>query len=405
MSMNSHVWITGVGATTPLGHDFTTFAENLLAGKSGVVSHSLLPGEPDGRQNIASAGPIPVPPGWDGEAFQQYNRLQQLCLSCAVRALQDAGLEHHRGDLRIGIVLGLGAEYLRVWELDMLAGGTRIYRPEADVSSTVHLIQQKLGLNGPAVATAAACASGGYALGLARRWLQLGWVDVCLAGGCDLITPMSYGGFYNLRALSRREDSPHTASRPFDQARDGFVMGEGGCVFVLESDASARRRDAGRYAEFAGFGATSDATHMVIPSTEPGPASRAVSTALADAAVNPDDVDYVNAHAAGTPVGDRAEARVLQLALGDAVTHVPVSSTKSMTGHLLSGAAAVEALACLAAIRHQAAPPTINLDDPDPECALLHVPHQARPARIRVAASNSLGFGGSNTCLVLRKAA
>lgn len=405
MSMRSDVWITGVGATTPLGHDFATFAENLLAGKSGVASHALLPGELGGRQNIASAGSIPVPPGWDEAVFRQYNRLQQLCLSCSARALQDAGLESDRGDLRIGIVLGLGAEYLRVWELDILGGGTRVYQPETDGSSMVHWVHHQLGLNGPAVAAAAACASGGYALGTARRWLQLGWVDVCLAGGCDLITPMSYGGFYNLRALSRREDSPQTASRPFDRARDGFVMGEGGCVFVLESDAVARRRAARRYAEFAGFGATSDATHMVIPSTEPGPASRAVSTALADAAVNPDEVEYVNAHAAGTPVGDRAEARVLQLALGDAVSQVPVSSTKSMTGHLLSGAAAVEALACITALCHQSVPPTINLDDPDPECELLHVPHQARPARVRVAASNSLGFGGSNTCLVLRKAA
>jgi len=403
--MMSRVWITGVGAATPLGHDFATFTENLLAGKSGVASHSLLPDELGGRQNIASVGPIPVPPGWDEAGFGQYNRLQQLCLSCSARALQDAGLETDRSDLRIGIVLGLGGEYLRVWELDILAGGTRVYTPEQDGISVVHLIHRELGLNGPAVAAAAACASGGYALGVARRWLQLGWVDVCLAGGCDLITPMSFGGFYNLRALSRREDSPQAASRPFDRARDGFVMGEGGCVFVLESDASVRRRDAGRYAEFAGFGATSDASHMVIPSTEPGPASRAVIAALADARVRPEEVDYVNAHAAGTPVGDRAESRVLQLALGDAVSHVPVSSTKSMTGHLLSGAAAVEALACLTALRHQAIPPTINLDDPDPECELLHVPHHARPAPVRVVASNSLGFGGSNTCLVLRKAA
>lgn len=403
--MMPRVWITGVGAATPLGNDLDTFAENLLAGKSGVASHALFPAEPGARQNIAAVGPIPAPPGWDETAFGQFNRLEQLCFSCTARALQDAGLHPVGDQLRIGLVLGLGAEYLRVWELDTLAGGRRVYTPELDVMSMVHLIHQRLGLNGPAVATAAACASGGYALGVARRWLKLGWVDVCLTGGCDLITPMSYGGFYNLRALSRREDCPEAASRPFDRARDGFVMGEGGCVFVLESDASVRRRGAARYAEFAGFGATSDAAHMVIPSTEPGPASRAVSMALADARVNPEEVDYVNAHAAGTPVGDRAEARVLQLALGDAASHVPVSSTKSMTGHLLSGAAAVEALACITALRHEAVPPTINLDDPDPECDLVHVPNHARPAPVRVAASNSLGFGGSNTCLVLRKAA
>jgi 3-oxoacyl-[acyl-carrier-protein] synthase II len=403
--MTQQVWITGVGAATPLGHDFATFAENLLAGKSGVASQPLFRDDPGGRKNIAAIGPIPVPPGWDEAAFGRYNRLEQLSLSCSARALQDAGLASERGALRIGVVLGLGAEHLRVWELDTLSGGTRVYAPEQDVTSVTQFIHRELRLNGPAVSTAAACASGGYALGLARRWIQLGWVDVCLAGGCDLITPMSYGGFYNLRALSRRDDAPTAASRPFDRARDGFVMGEGGSVFVLESDASARRRNAHRHAEFAGFGASSDASHMVIPSSEPGPASRAVRAALADAGVNPEELDYVNAHAAGTPVGDRAESRVLQLALGTAVTRVPVSSTKSMTGHLLSGAAAVEALACLVAIRDQALPPTINLDDPDPECDLLHVPHHARPAPVRVAASNSLGFGGSNTCLVLRKAA
>lgn len=403
--MTQRIWMTGVGAATPLGSGFATFAENLLGGKSGVAAHQLLPQDPSQRQFIAAVDEIPVPPGWAEADFRRYKRLEQLTLSCTARALDDAGLADGRDDLRIGVVLGLGAEYLRIWELDMLAGGNRVYTPDQDLLSVVHLIQRELGLNGPAVSVAAACASGGYALGVARRWLQLGWVDACLAGGCDLITPMSYGGFYNLRALSRRDDSPALASRPFDRARDGFVMGEGGSVFVLEGEAAARRRGASAYAEFAGFGATSDASHMVIPSTEPQPASRAVRLALDDAGVNPEDVDYVNAHAAGTTVGDRAEARVLQLALGDAVARVPVSSTKSMTGHLLSGAAAVEALACLVAIRHQALPPTVNLDDPDPECDLQHVPHCARPASVRVVASNSFGFGGSNTCLVFRKAA
>jgi 3-oxoacyl-[acyl-carrier-protein] synthase II len=403
--MTHRVWITGVGAVTPLGHDFATFAENLLAGRSGVASHSLFRDDLGTRQNIAAVGQIPAPPGWDEATFRLFNHLEQLSLSCSARAMQDAGLATERGSLRIGVVLGLGAENLRVWELDTLAGGTRVYSPEQDILSVAQFIHRELGLNAPAVATAAACASGGYALGVARHWIQLGWVDVCLAGGCDLITPMSYSGFHNLRALSRREDSPTTASRPFDRARDGFVMGEGGSVFVLESDASARRRDAHRYAEFAGFGASSDASHMVIPSSDPEPASRAVRAALADAEVSPDEIDYVNAHAAGTPVGDRAESRMLQLVLAQAVTRVPVSSTKSMTGHLLSGAAAVEVLACLVAIRDQALPPTINLDDPDPECNLLHVPHHARSAPVHVVASNSLGFGGSNTCLVLRKAA
>jgi 3-oxoacyl-[acyl-carrier-protein] synthase II len=218
------------------------------------------------------------------------------------------------------------------------------------------------------------------------------------------VTPMSLAGFGNLRALSRRNDQPQSASRPFDRGRDGFVMGEGGAVFVLESESTARRRGARAYAEVAGYGASSDAHHMVIPSPDPEPAIAAMRQALTDAGAAPEEVDYVNAHATSTPVGDTAEARVLAAVFGDALGRVPVSSTKSMTGHLLTAAAAVEAMACLVAMDRGALPPTINLSDPDPECALCHVANEARPGRVRVAVSNSFGFGGSNTSLVLRAA-
>jgi 3-oxoacyl-[acyl-carrier-protein] synthase II len=211
-------------------------------------------------------------------------------------------------------------------------------------------------------------------------------------------------GFGNLRALSRRNDDPQGASRPFDKDRDGFVMGEGGTIFVLERADRARRRSAKVYAEVAGCGATSDAHSMVMPSNDPAPAIQAVRQALDDARVAPTDVNYINAHATATPVGDIAETRVLSTVLGSAVDSVPVSATKSMTGHLLSASAAVEAMACIAAIQHGAIPPTINLQSIDPECSLNHVPNEARPAKVRVAVSNSFGFGGSNTCLVLRAA-
>jgi 3-oxoacyl-[acyl-carrier-protein] synthase II len=262
-----------------------------------------------------------------------------------------------------------------------------------------------MGLGGPAVTVAAACGSSGYALAVARRWLEVGWVDVCVAGGCDVLSPTSIAAFYNLRALSRRSDDPGRASRPFDRDRDGFVMGEGGACFVLERHTAALARRARVYGELAGVGMSSDGSHMVIPGTDPRQAARAISAALADAGVEPGEVDYVNAHAAGTPVGDVAEAGAIRLALGGAADTVPVSSTKSMSGHLVSGAAAFEVVACLAAIDRQAVPPTINLDHPDPQCPLDHVPHVARPRQVRVAASNSFGFGGSNLCLVIRKAA
>ncbi|HXG13494.1 MAG TPA: beta-ketoacyl-[acyl-carrier-protein] synthase family protein [Gemmataceae bacterium] len=406
MTRRDAVWITGVGTATPLGNSYAAVADGLLAGRSGVrrltrIDVSAYPCQIAGQVDV-----IPVPPSWDAAEFARLSRFDQLLLWCSVQALRDAGWWDRRSEVRVGMVLGLGAEWLLFWEEDQLHGGNRVYRPELDRQSLVQRVHARLGLAGPASTVAAACASGNYALAQARRWVERGWVDICLAGACDLaVTPMSLAGFGNLRALSRRNDDPAGASRPFDRDRDGFVMGEGGAMFVLEPAAGARRRGARAYAEVAGFGASSDAFHMIIPSSDPGPAARALRAALADAAVNPDEVDYLNAHATSTPVGDRAEARVLQMVLGDAIRRVAVSSTKSMTGHLLSAAAAVEALACLAALDRQAVPPTINLDDPDPECDLCHVPHQARPQRVRVVVSNSFGFGGSNACLVLRQVA
>ncbi len=253
---------------------------------------------------------------------------------------------------------------------------------------------------------AAACASANHALAHARDWLQFGIVDVCLAGGLEMgVTPYSLASFGNLRALSRRNDEPEKALRPFDRQRDGMVLGEGGAVFVLERATDARRRKANAYAEVAGFGATSDAYHMVIPCPEPAQGIAAMQQALADAGSNPEDIDYINAHATGTPVGDIVEARILHGVLGDLVRSVPVSSTKSMTGHMLSAAAAVEALACVTAIHYGVIPPTVNLDEIDPQCDLCHVANQAREQKVRSAISNSFGFGGNNTSLVLRAVA
>jgi 3-oxoacyl-[acyl-carrier-protein] synthase II len=399
------IWITGIGAVTPLGTTYECIADGLLAGLSGVRKVATFDVTDHPSQIAGQVEAIPCPVGCPAADFRSLAPLEQLILSCSSAALRDAGHWAHRDSLRIGIVLGLGAEWLEIWEGDSHKGGNRICDPSQNPESLVQSALHKLQLSGPAASVSAACASGNYALAQARRWLQLGWADVCLAGACDMaITPMSLAGFGNLRALSRRNAEPQLASRPFDRGRDGFVMGEGGAMFVLESAAHARRRSARAYAEVAGFGASSDAHNMVIPSPDPEPATAAMRQALADARVSPQDVDYVNAHATSTPVGDAAEARVLKSVFGDAVKSVPVSSTKSMTGHLLTAAAAVEALACLVAIERRALPPTINLVDPDPECNLCHVPNHAREHRVRVAVSNSFGFGGSNTCLVLKAA-
>lgn len=405
MSHGTAVWITGVGAATPLGHTYREIADNLLAGRSGVRQVSGFPVAEHPSQIAGQFDRVPVPPGYQPEPFAQLHRLVQLTLWCCTAALIDSGWWEERNKARIGLVLGVGAEWLITWEADAHFGGARVRRPEQDHESVVQIARKELALAGPVATVSAACASGNYALAQARHWLELGWVDVCLAGACDMaVTPMSLAGFGNLRALSRRNAEPQAASRPFDQDRDGFVMGEGGAVFVLERAEAARKRSAHVYAEVAGFGASSDAHNMVIPSPDPGPAAQAMQRALSDAQVTPAQVDYINAHATSTPVGDTAEARVLEAVLGDSLMSVPVSSTKSMTGHLLTAAAAVEALACLIAMERSAVPPTINLDNPDPECRLCHVPNQARPHPVRVAVSNSFGFGGSNTCLVLKAA-
>jgi 3-oxoacyl-[acyl-carrier-protein] synthase II len=399
----STVGITGVGLATPLGNTYAHFADALLAGRSGVRRVRGFDVAQHPSQIAGQIEPVSCPPGLDPGEFARLPPQAQVPLWCAATALQDAGWWDRRQEVRVGLVLGLGAEWMVTWETDVTRGGVRMYNPDQDVESLAAQTRRLLGLPGPVATVAAACASGNYALAQARRWLELGWVDTCLAGACDVsLSGMSLAGFGNLRALSRRNGQPEAASRPFDKGRDGFVMSEGGAVFVLERTEQARRRSVRVYAEVAGCGATSDAHNMVIPSPDPEPATAAMRQALADAEVDPADVDYVNAHATSTPVGDAAEARVLERVFGAAVRSVPVSSTKSMTGHLLTAAAAVEAAACLIAIDRGVLPPTINLDEPDPECGLCHVLNEARERRVRTAVSNSFGFGGSNTCLVLK---
>lgn len=397
------VWITGVGAATPLGTSYREIADNLLAGKSGIVAVDRFPVKDHLSQIAGLVAEIPDTEGFDRKAVDLQGSTDSLTLHCASQALRDAGLWDMRDKVRVGFVLGTAADWNALWEADYHQGGRRILQTMNGVRSLVHRVASLLGTSGPTVSLSAACASANYALGMAKRWIELGWCDVCIAGGCDMaITPTTLACFGNLRALSKRNDDPQRASRPFDVDRDGFVIGEGGTLFVLESATRARKRSARAYAQVAGYGGSSDAFHMVIPNSDPGPAIAAVRSALADAKMDPTDVHYVNAHATSTPVGDAAEAKVLETVFGSHIPNLPVSSTKSMSGHLLTAAAAFEALACLAAFERQALPPTINLENPDPECRLCHVPNQAQERKVKTAISNSFGFGGSNTSLVLR---
>jgi len=406
MNADEPIWVTGLGTANPLGNDYRTVADNLLAGKSGVHPITDLKLDEHSCQIAGRFDPLPVPRGWDAASFAKLDKIHQLILWCTTGALVDAGYWDQRSHLRVGLVLGLGAEWPQAWERDWHAGGNWVRNPRGNEGSLISIVQGQLGIHGPATTVAAACASGNVALAQGRAWLKRGWVDICLAGACDMwVTPMAIASFGRLRVLSRRNDQPTRASRPFDKGRDGFVMGEGGAMFVLERADRARKRSAHVYAELAGQGSSSDAFNLVIPSSDPLPAANAVRQALDDAKINPEQIDYVNAHGTSTPVGDACETRVLQTVLGSSVNRVPVSSTKSMTGHLLSAAAAMEALVCMIALERQAVPATINLDDPDPECALCHVPNEARPQKIQVAVSNSFGFGGNNTCVVFRKVA
>lgn len=396
------IWITGVGALTPLGTGFDEISASLLAGKSAIRPIADLEVAEHPCKIAGQLQLPPAPPELDAAAYNRLFPLEQCMLACGVQALKDAGLWEQRHELRIGVVLGAAAEWMSHWDADSRRGGDLIGRAAPDYKTLTDTTIEHLGLSGPAMSVAAACASGNLALAQACDWLRMGWVDVCLAGACDMgVTPYSLASFGNLRALSRRNDQPAAAVRPFDRDRDGMVLGEGGAMFVLRCADRVEQAD-GVYAEIAGVGMTSDGYHLVTPSPDPTQAIAAIRQALDRASVQPGAIDYINAHATGTPVGDASEARMLHAVLGQYRLRTPVSSTKGMTGHLLGAAAAIEALACLTAMTYGAIPPTINLDNPDPACELDHVANTARPASVRVAVSNSFGFGGHNTSLVLK---
>ena len=314
MDRDEPIWITGVGAATPLGCGLAEIESNLLAGRSGVSPVTRFATADYPSRIAAQVGRIPLPPGGDPRTFEAMGRLDQLAQWCAVTALRDAGLWGAHREARVGLVLGLGAELMYLWETDDLRGGNRVRDPDQDQESTIDRTRRALELSGPVLALSAACASGNHALEFGRQWLRLGLVDVCVAGACDLaVTPIGLATFGNLRALSRRNADPAAASRPFDRARDGFVLGEGGVAFVLERASDARRRRAGAYAEVAGYGSTSDAHHHVIPSPDPAPAVAAVRQALANARASTRDRSITSmhtprAHPSATPPRERSFA-------------------------------------------------------------------------------------------------
>ena len=416
MSARGHerrrVVVTGLGAVTPLGADAASSWESALAGRSGVGPVTrFAPGAQPVRIAAEVRGPLDtsrIPP-------KELRRLDRFVLYAALaadEALRDAGLAGDGGtpDERFGVSIGSGiggVETLLENHRQLLAGERRLspfFIPMTIANMAAGFVAIRHGLRGPNLCTTTACSSGAHAIGEALRLIERGDADAMLAGGSEaVVNELVMAGFAALRALSTRNDEPEHASRPFDVERDGFVVGEGAALLVLEALDHARRRGATPLAELVGYAAGADAGHVAAPDESGEGAARCMRAALADAGVAPAELGYVNAHATATPAGDVAEARAIRRVLGPAAEHVPVSATKSMTGHLLGAAGAVEALFCVRALQTGWLPPTTNLDHPDPECALDHVAHKARHASARVALSNSFGFGGTNATLVLRR--
>jgi 3-oxoacyl-[acyl-carrier-protein] synthase II len=412
------VVITGVGLVTPVGLGTEASFGALLAGESGVAPITLFD---TAAYRVRIAGEVKA---WDPTAFiekkkiKEMDRFAQFAMGAGKLAIADAKLEltdaeRDEAGCFIGVGLG-GLMTLENTKATLIAKGPSKISPYAIPGIIANLAAGQLsmahGLRGPSYCNTSACSSGAHALGEASEWIRRGRATVMVAGGAEAtVTPVGIGGFEAMMALSKRNDDPKAASRPFDKGRDGFVCGEGSGVLVLESLTRAKKRGARIYAEITGYGASSDAYHLTQPAPEGEGAQRSMRMALKDAGVSPDQVDYINAHGTSTPVGDVEESTAILKVFGDhavprpAGGHVWVSSTKSMMGHLLGAAGAVESAVCALAIASGKVPPTINLTDPDPRCTLDYVPNAARERRIRHALNNSFGFGGTNCSLLLSR--
>ncbi len=397
---------------SPLGLSVKECWENALAGKSGIapIEHfdvSAFSTRFGGSvRNFAVEDYIPAKEAKKMDAFIHYG------IAAGVQAIRDSGLEVTEENAeRIGVAIGSGIGGLpaieRNYETYAKSGPRRIspfFVPSAIINMISGNLSIMYGMKGPNIAIVTACTTGTHNIGDAARIIAYGDADVMVAGGAEMATcPLGLGGFGSARALSTRNDDPEKASRPWDKDRDGFVLSDGGGVVVLEEYEHAKRRGANIYAELVGFGMSGDAYHMTLPPAEGAGAAACMRNALRDAGVNPEQVDYVNAHGTSTQAGDIAETMAVKKTFGDHAYKLVVNSTKSMTGHLLGAAGAVEAIFSILAIRDQVSPPTINLDNPDPECDLDYVPHTAREMKIDLALSNSFGFGGTNGTLIFRK--
>lgn len=406
------VVVTGLGVISPVGNDIDTFWSALLAGKSGIgpltsfdasAFDSRIAGEVKGFEPAKYI---------EAKEIRRMEKFAQYAVAAAKQAVADSQLDVSKEDpQRIGVLIGSGIGSLRIIEEEhkvyLEKGPSRLSPfliPMLIVNEAAGHVSIALGFKGPNSCVATACASGSHALGDAFRVIQHGDADIMIAGGTEsCITALGVGGFCALKALSKRNNEPQKASRPFDKLRDGFVMAEGAGLVVLELLEHALKRNARIYAEIVGYGMSADAYHMTAPDSTGSGASRAMLTALADANLKPQDVDYINAHGTSTFLNDKIETLAIRNVLGKYAYKVAVNSTKSMTGHLLGAAGGAEFVVCCLSIRDSVVHPTINQEVPDPDCDLDYVPNVARKMKVNVAMSNSLGFGGHNATLILKK--
>ncbi|WP_062154192.1 beta-ketoacyl-ACP synthase II [Beggiatoa leptomitoformis] len=407
------VVVTGLGAVSPVGLNVKENWDNILAGKSGI---STVTGFDVSTFPCRFAGTVK---GFDVTHYISAKEAKKMDtfihygIAAGIQAIKDAGLEITEENAeRIGVAIGSGIGGLPGIEkghTSYMTGGARKISPFFVPSNIINMVAGNLaimlGIKGPNYAIVTACSTGTHNIGGAARLIQYGDADVMIAGGAEMSScPMGLGGFAAARALSTRNDSPETASRPWDVDRDGFVLSDGAGVVVLEEYEHAKRRGATMYAELVGSGMSGDAYHMTLPSESGDGARACMRNALRDAQLNIEDVDYINAHGTSTPAGDKIESIAIRTTFADHAKNLAVSSTKSMTGHLLGAAGGIEAIYSILSIRDQVAPPTINLFTLDPECAGLdYVPHQAKPMQIDVALSNSFGFGGTNGSLIFKR--
>ncbi len=404
------VVITGMGAVSPLGVGLEKFKEGIFAGKNGI---DTIPEFVEWELPVTFGGrawDYKDEDHFDRKESRRLDRFSKFAIVAALEAWNDAGIKEF-DPYRVATIIATGMGGLETLEKNkeiLLKKGPRYVSalsvPMLIPNMGTANVSLKLGLKGPSFTPVTACASSLDAIGLAYRLIKAGVVDMAVVGGTEAgLTPLGVSGFASARALSRKNDDPKHASRPFDKGHDGFVMAEGGAVLILENLEHALKRDARIYAEIVGYGATADAYHITAPNPDADTQAKAIELALGEAGISPEDIDYINAHGTSTPANDTTETKVIKKALGEHAYKVKISSTKSMTGHLLGAAGAIEAIATVLAINEGKIPPTINFEEPDPECDLDYTPNQAVEHEIRYALKESFGFGGHNSAVVFKR--